>query len=302
MERVFDIVDQLNRGASLLAAEDEKIRLAELNLLAARRARASAALPSAVVYASAGVGAPARGQLAERIPRCRSRSSRACVVRVPGGAFRGGRDRVGGAVCAGGDPDRFGAAVAVVEMNLHTNQVRSDQAVETAIECLRDFGIALVAHPTRDLIQRAYEETRRTLGSRRIDDLIDLPRMTDPAMRAALDVLKSLSAPALQTDVNLLCLVACCAVNLSIRYGNTDASSVAYVYFGMILARSSINTERRTNSDDSATTWWKPEAWFRIGHWSSPASRATSSRGALQYARRFLAPGAASTGRWRRAT
>ena len=67
-EAIFDIVNQLDRGAALIAAPDEREWLAELNLLAGKRAKASTAYASALTYLVTGaallpgelLGAPAR--------------------------------------------------------------------------------------------------------------------------------------------------------------------------------------------------------------------------------------------------
>ena len=61
-EAIFDIVNQLNRGAALIASRDEREQLAELNLLAGKRARLSTAYASALTYLAAG------GDLAGRRP------------------------------------------------------------------------------------------------------------------------------------------------------------------------------------------------------------------------------------------
>src|SRR5262244_3163083 len=53
-ERIFEIVNQLNRGAALITSRDEREQLAELNLLAGKRAKASAAYASALNYFIAG--------------------------------------------------------------------------------------------------------------------------------------------------------------------------------------------------------------------------------------------------------
>ena len=42
-EAIFEIVNQLNRGAELIASEDERFQVAELNLIAGKRAKASTA-------------------------------------------------------------------------------------------------------------------------------------------------------------------------------------------------------------------------------------------------------------------
>ena len=83
--------------------------------------------------------------------------------------------------------------------------------------------------------RREYERIWSQLGSRSIEELVDLPLMNDPGCRATLDVLTEVVTPALFTDQNLLALVICRMVNLSLEHGNSDGSCFAYVWLGMIL-------------------------------------------------------------------
>ena len=53
-EAIFDIVNQLNRGASLIDSPDERERVAELNLIAGKRAKDAAAYSSALTYLATG--------------------------------------------------------------------------------------------------------------------------------------------------------------------------------------------------------------------------------------------------------
>ena len=53
-EAIFEIVSQFNRGAELITSEDERFQLAELNLIAGKRAKASTAYASALQYFIAG--------------------------------------------------------------------------------------------------------------------------------------------------------------------------------------------------------------------------------------------------------
>ncbi|MGD9368043.1 MAG: AAA family ATPase [Desulfobacteraceae bacterium] len=55
-EHVFDIVDHLNEGFKFIQDEQEKLRLAELNLIAGRKAKNGAAYQAAIWYLSMGVG------------------------------------------------------------------------------------------------------------------------------------------------------------------------------------------------------------------------------------------------------
>ena len=54
-EHLFDIANQLNRGAALLTDHDEKVHVAAINLRAGRKAKASAAYASAREYFAAGM-------------------------------------------------------------------------------------------------------------------------------------------------------------------------------------------------------------------------------------------------------
>ncbi len=96
-------------------------------------------------------------------------------------------------------------------------------------------GINWSPHPTNDEVRQEYEQIWRQLGGRSIEELIDLPLMNDPEARATLDVLIEVMAPAILTDKNLVSLVICRMVNISLEHGNSDGSCFAYILLGMIL-------------------------------------------------------------------
>ncbi len=54
-EHLFDVANQLNRGAALLIDRDEKVHVATIDLHAGRKGKASAAYASARAYFSAGM-------------------------------------------------------------------------------------------------------------------------------------------------------------------------------------------------------------------------------------------------------
>jgi PAS domain S-box-containing protein len=56
VEHVFDIVDHLNEGFKYIKDEQEKLRLAELNLIAGCKAKKGAAYQAAIWYLSMGIG------------------------------------------------------------------------------------------------------------------------------------------------------------------------------------------------------------------------------------------------------
>jgi predicted ATPase len=53
-ERIFEVVNQLNRGTALIHSLEERERVTELNLIAGKRAKTSTAYASALTYFIAG--------------------------------------------------------------------------------------------------------------------------------------------------------------------------------------------------------------------------------------------------------
>ena len=111
-----------------------------------------------------------------------------------------------------------------------------DRAIAIALDYLRRIGIDWPLHPTDEQVRSEYERTWSQLGNRQIEEMIDLPLMSDPASIATLDVLTRVPIPALFTDRNLHATVICMAVGLSIERGNDDASCFHYVWLGRVAA------------------------------------------------------------------
>src|SRR5262249_54348285 len=126
------------------------------------------------------------------------------------------------------------AVVTRLRLTLYTTFDRSDRSVEGCLEYLRRSGTDWSPHPTRDEVQREYDQIWSVVGSRQIEELVDLPLMSDPDVLDTLDVLAELVTPALFTDKNLLSLVICRMVTLSLQHGNSDGSCFAYVWFAII--------------------------------------------------------------------
>jgi PAS domain S-box-containing protein len=119
-------------------------------------------------------------------------------------------------------------------VDLYTAFDQTDRAVDVCLDYLRHVDVEWSPHPTQEEVEREYERIWSRLANRDIDELIELPLMSDPASLATLDVLTKVLLPAVFTDTNLVCLAICRAVNLSIERGNSDGSCVAYVWLGQV--------------------------------------------------------------------
>lgn len=228
---IFDIVNQLNRAAAQITSRDERAQLAELNLTAGKRAKASAAYVSALKYFSAGAVLISQDARIEQRDLAFSLELHRAECEFLTGDFAAAEVSLTRLWSAVANPvDR--AAVACLRCDLYTTLNQSDHAVEVCLTYLRYLGIEWSPHPTDGEVRREYDQTWALLGDRKIEQLIDLPLMTNPEARATLNVLSHAMSPALFIDINLATLLLWRMVNISLVHGNTDASCYAYVHAG----------------------------------------------------------------------
>ncbi|MDT7813002.1 MAG: hypothetical protein QOJ42_2918, partial [Acidobacteriaceae bacterium] len=233
-EKIFEIVNQLDRGAALIDLREERERVAELNLIAGKRAKASTAYAAALNYLAAGRVLLAEDSWERRYDLIFSLEFHRAECELLTADLAAAEERLTTlAHRAGNLVDT--AAVACLRLTLYTTLDRSDRGVEVCLEYLRCGGVHWSPHPTKDEVRHEYERIRRLIGHRSIEELVDLPLMSDPESRGTLDVLTEVVTPALFTDENLLSLVICRMANLSLERGNSDGSCFAYVWLGMIL-------------------------------------------------------------------
>jgi PAS domain S-box-containing protein len=241
-EAIFDIVNQYNRGVALITSRDEREQLAELNLLAGKRAKASTAYASALRYLVAGAALlpgdswECRHELIFWLELHRAE----CEFLT--GALGVSEERLK-LISARAANTVERATITRLRLNVYTTLDQSERAVEVCLDYLAHLGVKWPPHPTREQALAEYERIWSWLNGRSIEDLIELPLMSDPAMLRTLDVLTEVVTPALFTDENFLSLVICRMVNLSLEHGNSDGSCFAYVFLGMIAGRHFDNYE-----------------------------------------------------------
>ena len=232
-ERIFEIVNQLNRGSHLIASAEERERVAELNLVAGRRAKGSTAYVSALSYL-----ATARALLLEETWDSNYEliffiESLIAECELLTADMVAAENRLS-MLSQRARSTHHIAIVTRLRLTLYQTMDRSDRAVEVCLEYLRRGGTDWSPHPTSDEARREYDRIWSQLGSREIEELIDLPLLTNPDVLDALDVLTEVVTPAKCCDVNLLSLVSCRMVNLSLEHGNSDGSCFGYVWFAIV--------------------------------------------------------------------
>jgi len=232
-EEIFEIVNQLNRGSDLITSAAERGRLAELNLVAARRAKSSAAYASALSYLIVARGFLPENTSVDSYDLTFSIESLLAECELLTGNLAASEDRL--LKLAQHAMTRHDLAVVTrLQLTVYTALDRSDRGVEVCLDYLRRDGRTWPLHPTIDEVHSEYDRVWALVGSRQIEDFLDLPVMTDPEVLDAMDVLTEVVTPAVFFDEKLSSFLLCRMVLLSLEHGNTDASSFAYVWFAVV--------------------------------------------------------------------
>ena len=230
--KIFDIVDQLMRGVALIDDAGERIRTAELLLLAGRRAHAASAFTSSLKYLAAAreLAGEAGLDVHYRLAFATELLMAECEFLTTGSAAA---QRLAAlATRARGNVDL--AAVTYLRVMLAATQdLRA--ANEIGLDHLRLVGIDWSHSPSEREVVAEHERMWQLIGPRETEDLIDLPTMTDPAWSAIMDVLLATLAHAVFTSPTLHDIIVLRMINISLEHGNCDASCLAYAEATMVL-------------------------------------------------------------------
>jgi predicted ATPase/signal transduction histidine kinase/predicted Ser/Thr protein kinase len=229
---LFAVTGQFNLAATLLTDPAERLRVAELNLAASRRARQANAFAAAVQHARQGLALLPGDAWSAHYPLCfalhceqmecahLAGDHEAAIAQFEP-LLRNARD----------DLDRVALHDLKVSLDIITE--RYQEAMTTGRAGLRRLGIDLPERPSkpwllRELaIIRALRGLRWLRGHRSLAALGDLPPATDPKIRLAQRLLGRLIVPAYYLDAPTLAAVTLRSVVLSIRHGVTADSAMA---------------------------------------------------------------------------
>jgi predicted ATPase len=150
-EKIFEIVNQLDRGAALITAPEERVRVAELNLIAGKRAKISTAYASACLYFAAGMALLDERDWGSRYELMFSLWLERATCEFLTGDFDTAEQLIG-ELLERGSSNIDQAAAYHLKVQLHVVKSEAPQAVTCALACLHLFGIDIPAHPTREQV------------------------------------------------------------------------------------------------------------------------------------------------------
>jgi predicted ATPase/class 3 adenylate cyclase len=228
---LFDAVNHLDAALSAVTDPEERLRIASLNLRAARKANLSMAWQAARRYAETG-----RALLAGAEPKGLAWELGFEQLRT---AFLLGDHAAIGPLHAElveTAPSAHEAVLATeIKVQYLTSNMKYAEALDAGIPALLQLGVRLPRHGNKAQVVRELVRTKWALRGRDVSRLLELPQATDAGVRVAMRLLVTVSAAAYATDPDVFPQIVFQLVRMSLRHGNTPESAFGYVCYGLAL-------------------------------------------------------------------
>ncbi|MEG4817905.1 AAA family ATPase [Microcoleus sp. K5-D4] len=233
-EKLFDVVGHLNLSQELIVQLKEREALAQLNLVAGRKARNSNAYAAATIYLQTGIELLTANCWQRQYELTLNLYVASAEAAYLNGDFDG-MEKMAAPVLQNAQTILDKIKIYEIQIAAQTAQGKILEAIAVARDALLQLGIDLPTQPDEALIGKALKNLANQLQGRQIEELVDLAVMTNSQTQAAMQLLGILFATCLQGMPSLLPLLSSTMVTLSLQFGNAPASTVGYALHGMVL-------------------------------------------------------------------
>ncbi len=233
-EKIFDIVNQLNIGAELITNPSETDQLAELNLLAGKKAKSATAYKPALQYFNSGLKLLGADSWESNYDLSLALS----IAAVEAEYLTVNLERakhLSKIVLKQANTLLDKVKVYELQILFYITQNKMNEAIDLGINVLKMLGIAIPteAQKINSEVERLREELQ--LEVEEIANLANLPEITDPYQLAAIRILTNASSASYIANPVLWPLIILTTVKLCIKYGHSSWAASAYSWYGALL-------------------------------------------------------------------
>nr|WP_228060742.1 ATP-binding protein [Coleofasciculus sp. LEGE 07092] len=233
-EEIFKIIDHLNLGVELVTHQPELDEIAKLNLMAGEKAKAATAYGAAVDYFNMGIKLLSTQSWQSEYNLTLALYEEAVEAAYLNGDFIA-MEQLAEVVLNHAKTTLDKVKVYNSKIQAAVSRTKLKEAIKIGLQVLEQLGVSLPENPSQLDIQRAFEETASLYAGRDIEDLINLPQMTEPESQAVIHIMSSISFASYITAPELMLLLIVSQTNLSIKHGNATSSIFGYVGYGGFL-------------------------------------------------------------------
>ncbi len=236
-EKLFEIVNHLNIGLSLIASQSENNKIAHLNLLAGQKAKAAMAYQNAVKYLSKGRELLPEDSWFSFYDFTLNLYNELIEAEYLIGNYEKANELAQEALQNTRTLlEKIGIYEKTIQSYVSQNQM--NKALDTGSVVLKLLGVTLPKEPNQFHRFWGAIRTKWILKRKSIADLAALPPMSNPEKLAAMRILVAMTPAAYVSSVNMLHLVVYTMIDLCVKYGNSVLSAFAYGFYGVLLSAS----------------------------------------------------------------
>ncbi|NJO31382.1 MAG: AAA family ATPase [Richelia sp. SL_2_1] len=231
---IFEIVNQFNKALELIDVQQERNELAKMNLIAGRSAISATAYQEALKYLTTGRKLLISDCWKTEYELSLGLHEALAEITYLIGDFQASEEFIE-VVLTQAKTLLEKVKVYEIRIQVYTSQNKLVKAISIAREILKQFGVTFPEQPTQEDIQKELKKTAAILGDRSIEELTNLPSITDATQLAVMRIAASMIPPAYIADQLLFPLIVLSQVNLSVQYGNGASSAFFYGNYGILL-------------------------------------------------------------------
>ncbi len=234
-KKLFDIVNHLNVGQSLMTQPSQRTELSQLNLAAGRKAKSATAYSAAITYFTTGIELLPQDSWQSQYELTLALHQATAEVAYLSGQFEK-MEAIASITLKHSKTllDKITTYETQIQASLAQN--RPAESVQTALNVLKQLSIHLPKAPTTVQTLLGLAKTKLILGRKKPSDLLNLPTMSKPEKLAAMRILASTTSAAFLGSPKLFPLLVFQQVSLSVQHGNSPLSAYAYACYGTILS------------------------------------------------------------------
>lgn len=231
---LFEIIDHLNIGQDLITDPEERIKLAELNLSAGKKAKESTAYGAAWQYLQFGISYLTGDFWTEYYDLALSLHKESAEVEYLNGNFEAAEELIT-LVLARSHTDLEKAEIYNLAIVQYTLQFKYAEGIEAGRKALQLLGIDLPQTDFQSALMAEIATVEQDLRDREIASLIHQPHLTDAEKIIAIQLLVNLLAVTYIINLDLYPIVVAKIVQTSLKYGHSRESAQGYSTYGFLM-------------------------------------------------------------------
>jgi len=233
-EKIIEIVDQLNLGIASMKKKSARDELARLNLTAGKRAKASAAHKMAIQYLETGISLLDEKSWVNEYELSFQLHTEAAYCAFLMGEFKK-TDKLLQFTLQHAQTVTDTAKVHEIKIRADNAQNNLREAVRKGIFVLKILGMNLPENPGKSNILLSLISIRLSMLGHKIENLVDLPEMTDPGRLAMMHICAVFGNAAYLSNPKLVPIMCTKSIEEMLKYGNTPEAAFIYATYGLIL-------------------------------------------------------------------